>query len=411
MRTFTRDQGVEQLRIKQAFADSTIAASHTMNDADAPTFGMPFHDNNAWRSHTARISTDAAYAQALQNEEDMVLISSQQCAWNLAVAEERILLDAELARSLQEAEFNNWSPTDGVALRIPENLRVQESINLASNHVISKGKARLIREGKERRGYIVSNTHGSLNHLCEPIEAQYVQVDWVDSSPGREHLTCGICMEPFQIAQTNLAAPLSAKSSSRLPYGLHLPCPGSHAYCTACLAAYIRNKLDPEGNGGESIEMVVFPIRCPECPTNEWPDGIPDEVAERVLSASEIVLWRHRKLLDSLPRYFCPNPRCSVLVQLHDDPNEPQAVCPSCSVAMCVPCGVVWHQNLTCEEYQALPLDERSPEDQKTMQLMKVISRLALAMILFECRFTLTSGQGLAPVPELLIHYRIDSGL
>lgn len=54
----------------------------------------------------------------------------------------------------------------------------------------------------------------------------------------------------------------------------------------------------------------------------------------------------HQKLLDSLPRHYCPNPRCSALVQLDEDSENPQAVCPSCQSVICVPCRVVWHESM-----------------------------------------------------------------
>lgn len=99
-------------------------------------------------------------------------------------------------------------------------------------------------------------------------------------------------MEPFQATYSPAAAARSANSSSRLQFGTSLPCPMSHSYCISCLTGYINSKLDPEGNGSVgSQNAVVFPIRCPECPVAEWPEGIPDEIAQRVLSEKSMVLW------------------------------------------------------------------------------------------------------------------------
>ncbi|KIM87741.1 hypothetical protein PILCRDRAFT_814454 [Piloderma croceum F 1598] len=182
---------------------------------------------------------------------------------------------------------------------------------------------------------------------------------------------CGICGDAFQNTHSPLSASLSANSSTRLPFGLHLPCPPQHTYCVNCLSLYIISKLDPDGTGGAPDEQKIFPIRCPECPLDQWTVGIQDDVAERILTRDRITLWHHRKLLDSLPRYYCPNRQCSTLVLLHEDPGEPQATCPLCTTVMCVPCKTQWHTDLTCEEYQALPLDERSPEDQLLIQLAK----------------------------------------
>lgn len=102
---------------------------------------------------------------------------------------------------------------------------------------------------------------------------------------------CGICLEALQLTHSPRAASLSANSSRRLPFGVSLPCPGSHSYCLNCISAYILTKLDPEGSGAGNLDTFVFPIRCPECLPTEWTDGITDEVAERVLDAKSMLLW------------------------------------------------------------------------------------------------------------------------
>ena len=51
----------------------------------------------------------------------------------------------------------------------------------------------------------------------------------------------------------------------------------------------------------------------------------------------------HRKLLDSLPRRYCPNPKCSVLVQIDEVCADPKAKCPACFQWVCVPCKAMWH--------------------------------------------------------------------
>ncbi|KAF9459774.1 hypothetical protein BDZ94DRAFT_995454 [Collybia nuda] len=183
--------------------------------------------------------------------------------------------------------------------------------------------------------------------------------------------TCGICLEPFKVAHSPFNASVSANSSSRLPFGLRLPCPCEHSYCISCLTTYIQSKLDPEGIGSGKSAAIVFPIRCPECLLNDWPGGMTDDVAERILGENGMVQWHHQKLLDSIPRLFCPNPKCSSLVEADEDNDDPQAICPSCQKTICASCRTLWHNGLTCEEYQALPLDERSPEDRLLLELAK----------------------------------------
>ncbi|KAF9819392.1 hypothetical protein IEO21_02135 [Rhodonia placenta] len=304
-----------------------------------------------------RMSSDATLAQALQHSDDVTIIAGQQHAQRLAAGEKKLLLDAEFARRLQAVDDNANADIDTAEYMDAETVLGRETIEqLLASDPNDKGKKSDTGKGK-----------GKSPVLIVLLVAVNKDVD----VPSVTYPICGICMEPFQATHSPLASSASANSSARLKFGLCLPCPGVHAYCMGCLGDYIRSKLDPDGDETTSMNRVVFPIRCPECPLIEWANGIPDEVATRILPEKTMGLWHHQKLLDSMPRYYCPNPRCSALVQVHDDPNDPLAQCPSCNSRICVPCRVVWHENLTCEEYQALPLDERSPEDQQALQLMK----------------------------------------
>lgn len=113
-----------------------------------------------------------------------------------------------------------------------------------------------------------------------------------DTSPRKNpYQKCGICLEPFQITHSPISVVQSANSSARLPFGLQLPCPNSHPYCLECVGSYIRSKLDPHGDGKGNFGSVVFPINCPECDEGEWVDGIPDDVASRVVDGAMMDLW------------------------------------------------------------------------------------------------------------------------
>jgi hypothetical protein len=103
--------------------------------------------------------------------------------------------------------------------------------------------------------------------------------------------TCGICGDAFKDTYSALALSSSANSSSSSPIGLHLPCPNQHSYCVICLSRYISCKLDPHGTGGAPEEQIVFPIRCPECPPDQWFYSIQDDVAERILPKDKMALW------------------------------------------------------------------------------------------------------------------------
>ena len=96
--------------------------------------------------------------------------------------------------------------------------------------------------------------------------------------------TCGICLESFLITANPATVSKGPTSSTRLPFGLRLPCPQEHAYCLQCLKAFLQSKLE-EGNTGN----LVFPIRCPECPIDAW--SFEDEVAAKALDSTDMVKW------------------------------------------------------------------------------------------------------------------------
>ncbi|KIM80225.1 hypothetical protein PILCRDRAFT_822749 [Piloderma croceum F 1598] len=288
-------------------------------------------------SYIAQIARDRALAQ------------------RLAAAEQKFRLDFEFARRLQEQGGN---ATDAC-----------NADSLLGRQVIDD----LFASDPNKRGKDKMSASTSADDLSDcPPGPTLINPDPAAKGSVPRNPTCGICKDHFQETHSPLSASLSANSSTHLPFGLQLPCPNKHSYCVGCLSQYITSKLDPLGTGRAPEEQIVFPIRCPECPLNEWADGIQDDVAERILTKDRIALWYDQKQLDSHPRYFCPNRKCSALVQLHEqEAGKPQVSCSLCKTVMCVRCKTQWHNNLTCTEYQALPADERSPEDRLLIKLAK----------------------------------------
>ncbi|KAJ7135966.1 hypothetical protein C8R44DRAFT_769368 [Mycena epipterygia] len=325
----------------------------------------------------ARVSSDTAYAHRIQasNTADM------QYAQKVAAAEKKLMLDAEFAKQLQAID-DEGRDTDKI--KDAESLLGRDMVDkIMASDLNEKGKGKIEAATfikKEEFGY---NSSGKGKRRQFENEMDYrdnkrphlsgnvkIKQEGMEGVIEASHPTCGICMDPFQPTYSPYAASLSANSSNRLQFGLRLPCPQQHAYCVGCLTSYIESKLDPEGKGGNS-GVVVFPIRCPECPMTDFIDGIPDDVAGRILGKEKMVLWDHQKLLNSIPHLYCPNPKCSAIVQNPEDNDNPQAVCPSCQLLMCVACRIAWHHDISCEQYQALPPDERSPEDRLLLELAK----------------------------------------
>ncbi|KAI6003030.1 hypothetical protein EDD15DRAFT_2157678 [Pisolithus albus] len=307
----------------------------------------------------ARLASDYAVAEALQAAQESAFTAGQQLAQKLAAEEKKIALDAEFARRLQVAIDDGTDDVDNV--KDVESLLGREEVQriFAADHNF-KGK------GTFQSACSLSNDFSDAKGKAPSDD----ESDETTHQPS-PYLSCGICFEPFQATHSPMAASKTATSSSRLNYGFRLPCPEEHAYCQPCLSHYILSKLDPDGNYNGVLQTVVFPIKCPGCLQGVWEEGISDEVAGRILSEKDMALWHAQKLYDSMEKHYCPNPRCSALVQVEEDPNEPMALCPECRETICIPCNVLWHHELTCAEFQDLPEDERSPEDQSVLLLAK----------------------------------------
>ncbi|KDQ60169.1 hypothetical protein JAAARDRAFT_597882 [Jaapia argillacea MUCL 33604] len=355
----------EKIQLDLVLADSAMRKGHIPKRSYNTRSNTPPADGDValeLLAADARLTGDAVYAQSLQLSDEASVVANMQFAMRVAAAEKKALLDAEFARRLQSADEEGMDTDDPQMMdaEVVLGRETVEHILAADPNYKGKGKGRV---------HDHAQPEGPTTRVkAEPTDAK---VKFEDQDIDMTHPSCGICLEPYQATHNPLAAARSANSSGKLPFGLRLPCPAKHGYCLECLASYIRTKIDPQGDGTGSSQAIVFPIRCPECPVNQWPGGIQDDVAVRILEGKGMLLWHHQKLLDSIPRYYCPNPRCSALVQVHEDPDEPQAVCPSCTTLICVPCRVVWHDKMTCETYQALPPDERSPEDQLVLSLAK----------------------------------------
>ncbi|KAI0766295.1 hypothetical protein BC629DRAFT_1596450 [Irpex lacteus] len=364
---------LEQAQLEQILEDSALlnGATHPHSDT-VPSTAEELSDVEialAMLAVDVRVSSDATYAQALQHSDDAASTASRQFAQKLLATERKIALDIEFARRLQQLEkdgraVGGVSDADAVLGRDEIERILAENPNEKG-----KGKAVVLPEDLEVRlgtGPTESDT---------PTESE-ISTDTATPQEFKPvYPMCGICLDEFQLVHSPLNATKlrPTASSTELPFGMTLGCPSEHAYCQACLVQYIQTKIHPANDGSGSVDAVVFPIRCPECPIDVWEVGVTDDVAERVLSEKGMLLWHQQRLLDSLPRIYCPNKKCSALVRTHENVDEAQAAvpCPACDTPMCIPCRAVWHENLSCEEYQALPPDERSPEDRQALQLMR----------------------------------------
>lgn len=78
-------------------------------------------------------------------------------------------------------------------------------------------------------------------------------------------------------------------------YGLQLPCPGSHIFCTPCLRTYLLERLS-QALRGDSIVVA----RCPACPGDSW--RMRESCAARILLPEYMDDWRQQQYLDAVEK-------------------------------------------------------------------------------------------------------------
>ncbi|KAJ7770584.1 hypothetical protein B0H16DRAFT_217558 [Mycena metata] len=167
-----------------------------------------------------------------------------------------------------------------------------------------------------------------------------------------------------------------------------------HHFCGACLAQAIYHNLnvafDPATYGtvlpvpaaAAPGGRAQFPISCPTCQVKpgEQPVEISDMTARLVLGEGNMAGWDHARFLSTLNLLYCPHKGCNEPFDVDDVAPAPSGVehadtlvqCPRCRGSLCKACKCVWHADLTCEMYQALPMDERAPEDVAFANLAKL---------------------------------------
>ncbi|KAG8934216.1 hypothetical protein FRC02_010386 [Tulasnella sp. 418] len=359
---FEDESAAESLQLLQALADSLVLAGNTTFNVEdlkrevvATRPPSPEKDQAmALRLYAGDLTAneDEILARTLQAD-DRNIAASQQLAQKLAAEERKMQLDIEYARRLQQMIDENGFDDESEVLKSVEGVLRNDDIDeILAQDSNSKGKGRKQESTADHQSH--ARPHAPVEKTTTP------------STSYNSYHQCGICQEPIIKTLNPFKASQTPTSSSRLTYGLSLECPGKHTYCLDCVTQYIRGKLEEAGQNGDGS---VFPIRCPECPIGVWQMG--DHIAERILGGELLEKWHLQKIVDSLPRRYCPNQKCSMRLEVEEDLDVPQAECPACHILMCVPCRSVWHGGLTCEQFQDLPEGERAPEDRAVIELAK----------------------------------------
>ncbi|KAI0084696.1 hypothetical protein BDY19DRAFT_1060100 [Irpex rosettiformis] len=288
-----------------------------------------------------RMSGDAAYAQALQHSDDAASIANRQYAQQLLAAEKKIALDAEFARRLQQLEDRGTAGNDTNDIETVLGKRGIDQVLAENPNEKGKGKTRSI-SPKQSEFRLTKRTKLIGETLTDPTETQEFEPLSV---------MCGICFQECQLVHSpvNAANIHEAASSTQLPFAINMPCPAAHPYCHACLVRYIKSKVDPFDDGSCNPDSIVFPIKCPGCPFANWEKGIGDDVAVRVLSEEDMVIWalppderspEDQQALQLMRRNKWRRcPECMFIVELAIGCNH---ITCRCGTQFCFKCGAKW---------------------------------------------------------------------
>ena len=107
LHSFEQALQAERAQLAQSSGDLTQPASVVESSSTPPvTQSSSIVLALAMLAADVRMSSDAAYAQALQHSDDAASIASQQYVQQLLAAEKKVTLDIEFARRLQQLEDN-----------------------------------------------------------------------------------------------------------------------------------------------------------------------------------------------------------------------------------------------------------------------------------------------------------------
>ncbi|CAH2078508.1 unnamed protein product, partial [Thlaspi arvense] len=141
----------------------------------------------------------------------------------------------------------------------------------------------------------------------------------------------------------------------------------THKFCSHCMKTYVEGK----------VQSSEVPIRCPQVQCKHYLSAAECKSFLPVASFRSFEEANVRG--NNSGKIYCPYPNCSFLLDPSEclSPGRASASasssshsensccveCPVCERFVCVDCGVPWHDSMSCEEFQILPVDERYPDD------------------------------------------------
>jgi hypothetical protein len=165
----------------------------------------------------------------------------------------------------------------------------------------------------------------------------------VSSSVSTKRVECGVCFDLFPT--TSL-------------FRIELCSNKAHLFCRLCHSAHLRAAVSERR--GTPLQCMMDACAAVYCGGD----------ARSFLSPADAALFAdlERRWKAGNRLRYCAALKCGKDYVLKDG-DETRFVCTKCKAANCAQCRTLWHAGLTCEKFQALPEQLRSPEDAHLLKL------------------------------------------
>lgn len=149
-----------------------------------------------------------------------------------------------------------------------------------------------------------------------------------------------------------------------------------HRFCKNCMRFHIESQIESRTFiDNDSVIGVVCPGNGCEnvLGVHEVKSCVDGELFDRYDT-----LLRDSAVMKTEDMKFCTTPDCGNVLVL--SPDEPMLVCHSCYYTWCTKCNVVWHGDMSCDEYQKYVIRKKMEQkvqvtDAKTQHWLKTMTK------------------------------------
>ncbi|KAK3285623.1 hypothetical protein CYMTET_6783 [Cymbomonas tetramitiformis] len=202
-----------------------------------------------------------------------------------------------------------------------------------------------------------------------------IDIDLTRSAPTRQQSSSGARSESVAVSR----ACAICNSEERLGNSTDFPvvttaCKHEASVaCKDCLSEHIKHAIKNTGN--LEVQCPLCMVSDPGCTTFLEYEDI-KRLATKTVFARYDDLLRQRCLNQDASFQFCKNPSCTSGQFHQTQASEPIVTCVSCGAKSCFVHDAVWHEGLTCEEYdEEQRKKSHAADDQKSCELVKEITK------------------------------------